>query len=85
MLIELSYQDKYDIARITAQLVRQQLQSAIAQQYPERVSCKEAARILGITPGHLRKIASRYPHTKTTEGKQGRLLFVRDALFNPPT
>lgn len=48
---------------------------------PEMVTTSEAAAILHVTPDHMRHIAHRYPHTKTGEGKQARLLFVRSALL----
>ncbi|MBR4177070.1 MAG: hypothetical protein IKQ53_06695 [Bacteroidales bacterium] len=51
------------------------------EQQPEMVTTSEAAAILHVTPDHMRHIAHRYPHTKTGEGKQARLLFVRSALL----
>lgn len=47
----------------------------------EMVTTKEAARILGITPGRMRQIANRYPHVKRGESKQGKLLFVKKSLL----
>ena len=47
----------------------------------ELVTTAEAAAILRITPGRMRQIADRYPHIKMGDCKQGKLLFVRDALF----
>lgn len=44
------------------------------------VTTAEAAHILGITPGRMRQIADRYPHTKRSDQKQGRLMFVKSAL-----
>lgn len=54
---------------------------------PEMVTTKEAAAMLGITPGRLRQIVckdpNRYPHTKKGDGqKQGQLLFVREGILN---
>lgn len=84
MLVELSEQTILRIARQTAMLMRQQLRSTIAQQYPQTLTTAQAAKLLGISPSHLRKIAARYPHIKRGEGKQARLLFFRDQLLNPP-
>ncbi len=54
------------------------------QEAPELVTTAEAAKILNITPGRLRQIVSenpnRYPHIKTGESKQSKLLFDRKAL-----
>lgn len=47
----------------------------------EMVTTKEAARILGITPGRMRQIADQYPHVKRGESKQGKLLFVKKSLL----
>ena len=53
---------------------------------PDMVTTKEAAAMLGITPGRLRQIVCkdpyRYPHTKKGDGqKQGQLLFVREGIL----
>ncbi len=47
----------------------------------ELVTTEEAAKILGITPNSMRKIKDRFPHIKGGENKQGKLLFVKDALL----
>lgn len=48
---------------------------------PVMVSTKEAAAILHISPGRMRQIAERFPHVKQGNSKQGKLLFVKDALI----
>lgn len=54
-------------------------------QPPDLVTTKEAASIIGITPGRLRQIVcedpQRYPHIKKGENKQAKLLFDRKALL----
>ena len=47
----------------------------------EMVPVSEAARILGISEDHMRRIKDKVPHIKNGNNKQGRLLFVRDALL----
>ena len=49
---------------------------------PVMVSTKEAAAILHISPGRMRQIAGRFPHIKQGNSKQGKLLFVKDALID---
>ncbi len=48
---------------------------------PEMVDSKEAAKILGVCPDYLRRTKDRYPHIKSGQNKQGRILFQRDALL----
>lgn len=47
----------------------------------EYVSTKEAARILGVSEPYMRNIAVRFPHTKQGSHKQGKLRFLKKALF----
>lgn len=47
----------------------------------EMVPVSVAARILGISEDHMRRIKDKFPHIKNGNNKQGRLLFVRDALL----
>lgn len=47
----------------------------------EMVGVHEAARILGITDNHMRRIKDKFPHIKSGNYSQGRVLFVRDALL----
>ena len=51
------------------------------RQTPNLCTTSEAAKILGISPSYLRRIADRYPHIKQGEGKQARLLFRKEALL----
>lgn len=66
------------IARKAADIVVKKLKQA---EQPKFVSTKEAAAILNISPGRMRQIADRFPHIKKGDEKQGKLLFVRDALL----
>ena len=47
----------------------------------EMVPVSVAAKILGISEDHMRRIKDKFPHIKNGNNKQGRLLFVRDALL----
>ena len=47
----------------------------------EMVPVSVAARILGISEDHMRRIKDKFPHIKNGNNKQGCLLFVRDALL----
>lgn len=69
-----------DLARKVAYLVGKKVVEMTKEQ-PEMVATEEAAKILGITPGHLRRIKDNFPHIKNGENKQGKLLFVRNALL----
>jgi uncharacterized protein (DUF2461 family) len=69
-----------DVAKKVAFLVWKDINKKMAEQ-PEMVTTEEAARILNITPDWLRHIKDRFPHIKTGDTKQGKLLFVRDALL----
>jgi hypothetical protein len=53
----------------------------LQRQTPDLCTTSEAAKILGITPAYLRRIADRYPHIKQGEGKQARLLFRKEGLL----
>lgn len=79
MELELSERAIDQIARKVALIVAKKIKEKTTP--PEFVTTNEAAAILRITPGRMRAIADKYPHIKKGEGKQGRLLFVRDALY----
>lgn len=83
MEIELTQRTIDAIAYRTAVIIMQKLKKVQkdSQNLPKMVSTREAAAILGITPGRMRQIAERFPHIKQGEHKQGKLLFVRDALL----
>jgi hypothetical protein len=69
-----------DVSRKVAFLVEKRLNEKMTAT-PELASTEEAAGILGISPDRLRHIKDRFPHIKGGGEKQGRLLFVRDALL----
>ena len=56
-------------------------QQTIRKGTKEYVRTAEAAKILGVTPNYLRQVKDRYPHKKTSDSKQGTLLFERDGLI----
>ena len=75
------------IAQRTANIVMEQLKGKCQVQIPgidpdEYVDSKEAARILGLTPGYLRTKKEKFPHIKVGDNNQGRVLFLRSALLN---
>lgn len=80
MQVELSPQTIDAIAQRAALIIVRKLKKQI-EQPPEMVTTSEAAQILGISPGRMRKIADRFPHIKQGDSKQGKLLFVRKALL----
>ena len=62
-------------------LDKRQAERERKSEVPEMVPTTEAARILGITPGRMRQIADKYPHTKRGDNKQGKLMFVKSELL----
>ena len=47
----------------------------------EYVTVKEAARMLGVSEYHMRKLKDKFPHIKNGENQQGRVLFLREGLL----
>ena len=76
MEIELRQKDIDAIAYKVAKILKRELKDGFEQ--PEMVSTAEAAKILNITPRHMRLIGERFPRIK---GAGGRLLYVRSALL----
>lgn len=87
MELTLSQRDRDAIVQQLRIALRKDIKAMLADtRQPEMVTTKEAAAMLGITPGRLRQIVStdpyRYPHTKKGDGqKQGQLLFVREGIL----
>ena len=84
MPIELTAKDIDAIANKVAKSVVRLLEKSNVDngKNPVMVSTKEAAAILNISPGRMRQIAGRFPHIKQGNSKQGKLLFVKDALID---
>lgn len=84
MPIELTAKDIDAIAYKAAKIVVRLLNKHNGDdgKTPVMVSTKEAAAILHISPGRMRQIAGRFPHIKQGNSKQGKLLFVKDALID---
>ena len=84
MPIELTAKDIDAIANKVAKSVVRLLEKSNVDngKNPVMVSTKEAAAILNISPGRMRQIAGRFPHIKQGNNKQGKLLFVKDALID---
>ena len=68
-----------DMSRKVAFLVEKRLSEKLSST-PEMATTEEAARILNISPDRLRHIKDRFPHIKSGDKQQGRLLFVRSSL-----
>lgn len=79
MEIELSQKAIDAIAYKVALIVEKRLRQK--EVLPEMVTTAEAARILKISPRTMRAKADQYPHIKTGDNKQSKLLFERAALI----
>ena len=69
-----------DLASKVAYLVYNRIKKDMEKE-PEMVSTAEAAAILKISQDRMRRIKDRFPHIKQGDGKQGKLLFVRNSLL----
>lgn len=47
----------------------------------EYVTVKEAARMLGVSEDHMRRLKDQFPHIKNGDKQQGRVLFLREGLI----
>ena len=73
------------IARETAKIVIRKLREdkQSDEQTPRRmVTLAEAARILGVSQTHVRRIKNMLTHTKVGNHQQGRLLFDASRLLD---
>lgn len=77
---ELSDKQIQQIAKKTAKLVVRNLKS-MPEQNPVYVSVKEAARILGVSVDHMRKIKDEYKYIRRGENQQGHIFFLRESLM----
>lgn len=87
MELQLSQRDRDYIVQQLRLALRKDIKAMLADtRQPELVTTKEAAAIIGITPGRLRQIVCedphRYPHVKRGDSKQAGLLFDRKSLIN---
>lgn len=66
-----------------ARMIAQQVVKILAEGKNESEYCsvKEAAAILGISTEHMRKLKSKFPHIKSGNHQQGRLLFKKNDLI----
>ena len=70
------------LSQASVKAIAQEVANIMLQrQTPDLCTTSEAAKILGISPAYLRRIADRYPHVKQGEGKQARLLFRKEGLL----
>ena len=77
----MDYQEMSVFAAMVADQVIKRLKGVRSLVETEYVDTDEAARILGISANYLRQVKDKYPHMKSGSGKQGRILFKRDALL----
>lgn len=68
-------------AKRTATIVIKQLTELHVENSTDLVDSKEAARIIGVTPGYLRSMKDRFPHVKVGGNRQGRILFKKSELL----
>ena len=52
------------------------------EQSSEIISVKDAARMLGISEGTMRRNKDQFPHIKLGDSNQSRVMFYREALEN---
>lgn len=76
---ELSDKQIEQIANKTAKLVVRDLKSP-PEQSPLLVSVKDAAKILGISVYHMRKIKDEYQYIRRGDSQQGHIFFIRESL-----
>lgn len=83
MEVELSPKSIARLADALAPRVAKIIRNEIAkpEDVQEWIDTNEAAAILGITPGTLRRQKSRYPHIKNGDNSQGNLRFLRSSLI----
>ena len=77
--IELSTKQIQEIASKTAKLVVRDLKS-LPDQNSVLVNVKEAAKILGISVDHMRKIKDEDQYIRRGNSKQGHIFFVKESL-----
>ena len=73
------------IAEKTSEIVISRIMvllDAKKEQSPEIISVKEAAKMLGVCEGTMRRNKDQFPHIKLGESNQSRLMFYREALEN---
>ncbi len=70
--------DKYTIHAI-AEEVANVLEE---RRKPRLVTTEEAAKTLGISPTHLRRIKDRFGYVKIGDGQRGKLRFNADTLVD---
>ena len=68
-------------AKRTATIVLKQLVGMNFGGGDDLCDSKEAARILGVSPGYLRSMKDKFPHVKVGGNRQGRILFKRSELI----
>lgn len=80
MEISLDKDSLHRLAHVLAPLIAKELKRK--ENDEERwITTHEAATMLGISDGHLRKTKDRYPHIKNGEHKQGELRFLQSAIL----
>lgn len=81
MDITLSDKQISQIASKTALLVVHRLKT-VTETESVLVNVREAARILGVSVDHMRKIKDEYPHVRHGNSQQGHIYFIRESLLS---
>jgi hypothetical protein len=69
------------LAPRVAKIIKNEVMKPMEDANQEWISTKEAALILGMTQGNLRRCKDKYPHIKNGDNDQGNLRFLRSALI----
>ena len=69
------------LALRVAKIIKNEVMKPMEDANQEWISTKEAALILGMTQGNLRRRKDKYPHIKNGDNNQGNLRFLRSALI----
>lgn len=69
------------LAPRVAKIIKNEVMKPMEDANQEWISTKEAALILGMTQGNLRRCKDKYPHIKNGDNGQGNLRFLRSALI----
>lgn len=83
MEIVLNNKQIQQIADKTAQIVLKHIKTEPSTE-PVLVNVREAARILGVSVDHMRKMKDDYPYIRRGNNQQGHIYFVREALTVNP-
>lgn len=69
------------VVEMTVNVMAEKFKLKAPEREPEYVTCREAARILGLSEYRMRQLKMDFPHKKVGKDQQGRLLFLKSALI----